>query len=267
MKPLNKLYKSCLLSFFMIASVNIAHADEMMTLIKTKSSNNQNTQVKANDDELGQIALQSQQKYSNSFKQDNMVISLRKTGMKNVDSVKSNNTMNNIKPHVYQPSLSAGDYDYESYAELDDLINNYVLKKGNINNNYASRSESSFIKPVNVRMNSNYGMRTHPISKKVKMHTGVDFAAPSGTQIKAAKSGYVTFSGSKGGYGNAVLINHNDDYSTLYGHASRLLVKEGQYVKQGDVIALVGSTGRSTGPHLHFEIFRNGNRINPLTKL
>ena len=99
------------------------------------------------------------------------------------------------------------------------------------------------------------------------MHTGVDFAAPSGTPIKAAKSGYVTFSGSKGGYGNAVLINHNDDYSTLYGHASRLLVKEGQYVKQGDVIALVGSTGRSTGPHLHFEIFRNGNRINPLTKL
>lgn len=116
-----------------------------------------------------------------------------------------------------------------------------------------------------ARVSSRYGMRRHPVLGYSKMHKGVDFAARRGTPILAAGSGKITYMGRRGGYGNYVRIRHNSRYSTAYAHASRFnkRFKKGSKVKQGDVIAYVGTTGRSTGPHLHFEVLVNGKQINP----
>ena len=101
------------------------------------------------------------------------------------------------------------------------------------------------------------------ITGERKLHTGIDFGAQFGTPIYAVAGGKVEFSGEKGGYGNAVIIGHNDNLSTLYGHASQLYVNEGASVAPGQLIALVGSTGFSTGPHLHFEMRINDKPVNP----
>ncbi|MCC6485635.1 MAG: peptidoglycan DD-metalloendopeptidase family protein [Armatimonadetes bacterium] len=128
---------------------------------------------------------------------------------------------------------------------------------------YAKAFKGGFIHPVNGRVSSGFGMRFHPILKKTKLHTGVDFACPSGTSVKAAASGTVIMAGWMGAYGNAVVIDHGGGVSTLYGHNSRVACRAGQEVKQGQVIAYSGSTGWSTGPHCHFEVRRNGVPVNP----
>ena len=111
---------------------------------------------------------------------------------------------------------------------------------------------------------SRFGQRTHPITKEADYHMGVDIHVPHGAPIRAAKAGTVVFSGLRGGYGNAVIIQHDAKSSSLYAHCSRLLVKRGRKVYQGQVIAAVGETGRATGPHLHFEIRTGGGVVNPL---
>lgn len=105
--------------------------------------------------------------------------------------------------------------------------------------------------------------RFHPISKKYKRHTGIDYGAPHGTPIFATAGGTVEFAGWRGGYGKMVIIRHPNGYKTYYGHCSRLLVKKGAIVQQGQTIARVGRTGKATGPHVHYEIRINGNPINP----
>ncbi len=119
-------------------------------------------------------------------------------------------------------------------------------------------------------VSSRFGKRVDPFTKRVTFHSGVDIASPKGTAFTAMADGVVTWSGKRAGYGNMVEIDHGDGRSTRYGHASALLVAKGDYVKKGQKIGLVGSTGRSTGPHLHFEVLKNGKQINPkqyLTKL
>lgn len=121
--------------------------------------------------------------------------------------------------------------------------------------------------PINgARLSSGFGKRRHPILKYSKMHTGVDFAAPSGTPIYAAGDGVVDYAARKGGYGKFIRIRHNSEYQTAYAHMRSF--KKGMYkgkrVKQGQVIGYVGTTGRSTGPHLHYEIIRNGGKVNPM---
>ena len=113
---------------------------------------------------------------------------------------------------------------------------------------------------------SEFGGRTHPITGVYKLHTGVDISGSGiyGANIYAAKGGTVVKAGYNSGYGNYILIDHGDGYATLYGHASSLCVKAGQTVTKGDVIAYVGSSGYSTGPHLHFEIIKNGEYQNPV---
>ena len=100
-------------------------------------------------------------------------------------------------------------------------------------------------------------------SRRVSRHTGLDIAASTGTKIKACAGGTVTFSGYKGSYGYMIVVNHGNGVETYYGHCSKLYVKAGQQVNQGDVIAAVGNTGNSTGPHLHLEIRLNGVAYNP----
>jgi murein DD-endopeptidase MepM/ murein hydrolase activator NlpD len=115
------------------------------------------------------------------------------------------------------------------------------------------------------RIASGFGYRIHPIYKTTILHTGLDFTAPVGTDIYATGSGVVEKVEYYGrGYGNNVIINHGYGYETLYGHMSKINVREGQKINRGDVIGFVGSTGASTGPHLHYEVIKNGNKINPI---
>jgi len=119
--------------------------------------------------------------------------------------------------------------------------------------------------PINgARLSSSYGKRKHPILGYTKMHTGTDFAAPMGTPIMASGDGKVTKAGWCGGGGNCVKIKHNSTYQTVYAHMSKFGrgIKKGARVKQGQIIGYVGSTGMSTGPHLHYEVIENGKKIN-----
>lgn len=119
--------------------------------------------------------------------------------------------------------------------------------------------------PASTYITSSFGNRLHPILKTWIYHTGVDIGCSSGKDILAAASGKVIMSQVYGGYGNCVMIDHGGGIVTLYGHASALCVSKGETVTRGQVIAKVGSTGRSTGPHLHFEVRKNGEYVNPMS--
>lgn len=121
--------------------------------------------------------------------------------------------------------------------------------------------------PVDGVISSNYGPRLHPIDKVKKFHAGVDIAAPLGEEIHAVQSGKVRFAGKRGGYGLTVELEHADGSVTRYAHASRIHVRKGDTVEAGEAIADVGSTGHSTGPHLHFEARRQGRAVDPLRYL
>lgn len=120
---------------------------------------------------------------------------------------------------------------------------------------------------ANVRITSPFGYRIHPILNTKMFHSGVDFADSAGTHIYAAEEGQVIYAGPKGTYGNAVMIDHGAGIVTLYGHCSSVAVQVGQIVKRGELVAYMGSTGRSTGPHLHFEVRLNGEFVDPMPYL
>jgi murein DD-endopeptidase MepM/ murein hydrolase activator NlpD len=126
-------------------------------------------------------------------------------------------------------------------------------------------SRGAMSRPVTGPMTSGFGMRRHPILGYKRMHAGIDFKAGYGTPIFAATDGAVAYAGRKGGYGNFVQLNHGGNLATGYGHMSRIAVSPGQRVRQGQIIGYVGSTGLSTGPHLHYELYRGGRPINPLS--
>lgn len=121
--------------------------------------------------------------------------------------------------------------------------------------------------PVSGRITDYYGYRKDPFTRKTKFHEGIDIGTDYGTAIKASASGKVIMSERTAGLGQAVKIDHGRGIATVYGHASKLLVKAGETVKKGDVIARVGSSGRSTGPHLHFEVILYGTTVDPLKYL
>lgn len=114
-----------------------------------------------------------------------------------------------------------------------------------------------------TRTTSGYGMRTHPVTGVHKLHDGVDFSAPTGTPIYATHSGRVISAGNSGAWGNQVMIGGSGGISTRYAHQSSVKVKPGQNVTRGQLIGYVGSTGRSTGPHLHYAVYVNGKPVNP----
>lgn len=118
--------------------------------------------------------------------------------------------------------------------------------------------------PVSGQVTSDYGWRTDPITGGPRFHGGIDIAAAQGTPVYAPQSGMVIYSGAYGGYGNVVVLNHGNTLFTVYGHNSKLLVQPGEMVYRGQVISLVGSTGRSTGPHLHFEVHYKQQYLNPV---
>ena len=147
----------------------------------------------------------------------------------------------------------------KSYDQIADLIKNQQKMLTSIPS----------IQPVpnkNLeRMASGYGWRVDPIYKIQEFHKGMDFTCPIGTAVHVTGDGVVEIVDfSYGGYGNEVVVNHGYGYRTRYGHLSRFNVKAGQKVKRGDVIAFSGNTGKSTGPHVHYEVIKNGQVLNPV---
>lgn len=146
-------------------------------------------------------------------------------------------------------------------------IYRYAMKDGRVDffqPNGRSIKKTLMKTPVDgARVSSGFGMRTHPILGYSKMHKGIDFAAPTGTPIYAAGDGVVQKAGRFSGYGNYVRIRHNGQLSSAYGHMSRIAVRAGERVRQGEVIGYVGSTGAATGPHLHYELLVNNAQVNP----
>ncbi|WP_353683448.1 M23 family metallopeptidase [Thermodesulfovibrio sp. 3907-1M] len=121
--------------------------------------------------------------------------------------------------------------------------------------------------PVSGRITSSFGLRIDPIDGKLRHHNGVDIAVPEGTPVKPVLSGKVVYSGWMGGYGNCVIVEHENGIQTVYAHNSKNLVKTGDVVTSQSIIALSGSTGRTTGPHLHFEVRKDGVAVNPLAMI
>ena len=150
-------------------------------------------------------------------------------------------------------------YQNKSFSDLIDMVNNKTKLLAAI----------PAIQPINnkqlSRIASGFGYRIDPIYKTRKAHLGLDFASPSGTPIYATADGIIKFAGfSANGYGNHVIINHGFGYETLYGHMVRVSAAQGQQVKRGQVIGYVGSTGKSTGPHLHYEVHKSGVQVDPI---
>lgn len=162
-----------------------------------------------------------------------------------------NNTLNNLVSRIAVQK--------KSYDEVDELVKNKA--------NLLARTPA--IQPVSNkdlnRVASGFGYRIDPVYKTTKFHAGLDFSAPQGTPIYATADGTITTAGNSGnGYGNHVIINHGYGYETLYGHMVRVKARNGQAVKRGEVIGWVGSTGKSTGPHCHYEVHKNGKEIDPI---
>ncbi len=139
--------------------------------------------------------------------------------------------------------------------------------QGLTNKNAPSKGTGRFIWPVKGPITSPFGMRINPITHKYSGHTGIDIGVPYGTPIAAADGGTVIFAGWNVAYGNMTVIDHGDGFSTMYAHQSKQLVSVGDRVTQGQIIGYIGTTGWSTGPHLHFEIRVNGVPVNPMKYL
>ena len=159
--------------------------------------------------------------------------------------------------------------------EIDKLSKRIVIQSKSLDDivEMAAQKEEMLasipaIQPVKneqlTRMASGYGMRLHPILKIRKMHDGMDFTAKRGTPVYASGNGTVTFAKRAGSYGNLIKIDHGYNYETRYAHLSKFAVGKGKKVKRGDLIGYVGNTGRSTGPHLHYEVRRSGKPVNPI---
>ncbi len=159
--------------------------------------------------------------------------------------------------------LAAADADLTQFIREQEAASAAASGGGSTAPAPGSSSVSGFQWPISGGVSSGYGYRVHPIYGTRRLHTGLDVSGGSGTPIAAAKAGTVLSAGWRGGYGNAVVISHGGGITTLYAHQSQLNVSTGQQVGRGDIVGWVGSTGASTGPHLHFEVRVNGSPVDP----
>ena len=232
-------------------------------------------QVKQNYDELASQAAMLQQEMALLEKRDNQVyrsifeanplpdsarakLTEKKNEFQKITAINDEQlgnelakTLNNISARI--------NYQFASYNEIENLIKNQGQKLACI----------PAIQPVSNRdldrIASGFGMRIDPVYGTVKMHKGLDFTAPQGTSIYATGNGTIEVAGQTGdGFGNHVVINHGYGYETLYGHMYKVKVKIGEKVKRGEVIGWVGSSGKSTGPHCHYEVHINGQEVDPV---
>lgn len=171
----------------------------------------------------------------------------------------SDNELAHSLAETLQKMLARMSYQEKSYNDIE----------GMIKNKEKLLAATPAIQPISNkslnRVASGFGSRIDPVYKTIKFHAGLDFAAPQGSPIYATADGRVTISGNLGnGYGNHVVINHGYGYQTLYGHMYRIKARVGEFIKRGEVIGWVGSTGKSTGPHLHYEVHKAGRALDPI---
>ena len=182
----------------------------------------------------------------------------KKGEVKLVQSMSEDDLVKSITNQLNKLSLLMT-YQQRSYADIESMVKNKEKLLASI----------PAIQPVSnkdlTRIASGFGYRIDPVYKVTKLHAGLDFAAPIGTPIYATADGTVTEADfNEGGYGNHVIINHGYGYETLYGHMVQMKAKVGQKIKRGEVIGYVGSTGKSTGPHCHYEVHKNGTPVDPV---
>ena len=223
-----------------------------------------NEKVKSLEDQLAALEKRDNDVYRSIFEANPVPDSTRAKIIeqkKEVEKIKELSDDELVKEITHQlNNINARvQYQFKSYDNISVLIKNQDQKLASI----------PAIQPVSNkqldRIASGFGMRIDPVYGTPKMHKGLDFTASQGTPIYATGDGTVSISGgSDGGYGNHVVINHGYGYETLYGHMVRVKVRAGQKVKRGEVIGWVGSTGKSTGPHCHYEVHVNGREVDPV---
>ncbi|MDD5686962.1 MAG: M23 family metallopeptidase [Elusimicrobia bacterium] len=190
------------------------------------------------------------------LKPDQQILVINKKGhihtVKNGETVETISKKYNVNTEVI---LIANDMEDD-----DELVNGEKIFIPGVKIHF-----SEFLWPLTgCRITSRFGLRRHPIFKDRRFHEGLDLANYFRAPIRASNDGKIIFVGYKSGYGKTIIISHRDGFSTKYGHLNSFLVKKGQYVKMGQIIGKVGSTGNSTGPHLHFEVRKYGRSMNPL---
>ncbi|HTS45213.1 MAG TPA: M23 family metallopeptidase [Puia sp.] len=223
-----------------------------------------NEKVKKLQEQMGELEKRDNSVYRSIFEANPIPDSARARALAQeqevqlVQSMDQDNLATSIATSLNNLS-SRINYQSKSYNE----INNFIKNKEQL------LACTPAIQPVSnkdlKRIASGFGYRIDPVYKTTKFHAGLDFAAPQGTPIYATANGTVEVAGNTGnGYGNHVVINNGYGYSTLFGHMFRVKVRPGQKVKRGEVIGWVGNTGKSTGPHCHYEVHRNGEPVDPV---
>lgn len=223
-----------------------------------------NTKVKTLQEQLTALEKRDNEVYRSIFEANPLPDSARAKAIeqkKEIDkiNVMDDDTLGRNIGHQLNNISARVAYQFESYDAIEMLIKNQGAKLACI----------PAIQPVSnkqlTRIASGFGMRIDPVYGTPKMHKGLDFTAPQGTPIYSTGDGVAHVPGySESGFGNHVIVDHGYGYETLYGHMVRVKVRNGQHVKRGEVIGWVGSTGKSTGPHCHYEVHINGNEVDPV---
>lgn len=223
-----------------------------------------NQQMRSLQQEMTELERRDNEIYRSVFEADPIPDSARLKQMANrkevelVTKMSENELIENMTAQLNNLKLRVA-FQERSYGDLHNMVKNKEKLLAAI----------PAIQPVSnknlTRIASGFGVRIDPVYKVRKMHAGLDFTAPQGTPIYATADGRIKeASFNAGGYGNNVVINHGYGYETLYGHMVRIKVRTGQTIMRGEVIGWVGNTGKSTGPHCHYEVHKNGNPINPV---
>lgn len=223
-----------------------------------------NARVKTIQEQMSELEKRDNEVYRTIFEAKPIPDSARSKAieqeqeMAKVESMRGNQLVNSIYTSIQNLN-----------ARIASQKNSYKELTGLLNNKEKLLAATPAIQPVSNkdlnRIASGFGYRIDPIYKTVKLHAGLDFSAPQGTPIYATADGTVITAGNTAnGYGNHVVIDHGYGYETLYGHMVRVKARSGEHVKRGDLIGYVGSTGKSTGPHCHYEVHKNGQKLDPV---
>ncbi len=225
-------------------------------------------EIMAFDNALFDNMIENKEKVAHTKQMLEEELAVQQQIKENVQEKKETLHVQNESRNVMLQRLSAQQRDYEKgLDELEETsadTEKEIQRLQELNKRRYAGGKMTWTTPDYYDITSPYGMRVHPITGSQRVHTGIDIGAPSNASVVAANDGIVIFAGWNGGYGQCIIIDHGGGIATLYAHNNRLLVRVDQEVKRGQEIAKVGSTGLSTGPHLHFEVREKGVHVNPM---